>query len=665
MWTRRSISACATAALCTALLLPAGCKKKEEAKPAAPAAAAPAAPVEAAKPAAIALLPDVELAAGEGIAGWLSLKSIGAAFDVAESIGGKVGAVPAGGSLRQGAYDQLTTLLMSVGITGHDWLDKTRAMHIAFQDEKQPDPAPGAVAAPVDPQGGVFVVLPITDKAKTLAAMAAAKKGAEAEGHEALIVAGAKSVYVDFNGNNMVLTLAKDRFAKVKGFVERLTKIEVPALVYLGISVDDVAKTRQKELDAFMGQMEQMGGQIPGAAAGQPQVMAAYGKMMRGWITDLNRVELLIGADKDATRLEVRMTAKEGSKLATRLNAGKGRTPKEILGLLPANSYLSFGASVDPTSVEGSLDESLVMVKDMLKLDDATYAAFVADVKTANKLQDGTSAVALYPDGKAALGALVIAGSTDGDAVLKAIKHIATSLIAKVIADQKAAAKAANPAAPDDPKLAIVEGAIKEGKIDPILTAFGPIAKEMGVTLTAETVKAGDATCDVLHAQMDWAKLATQGGEDAKKGELLLGDQAAIALCSSKAKMALVFGPSALETGKKAVAGTAGGLNDAAGYKAATAKIQDASWQMYLNPGAAMAACKVAFPEIPAFPTTAAAVASCQNHVHSVGCTLEVPVELIAAIKAVAMPAAPAAAPGAAGIGAPGVAPAAPVAPKP
>ena len=662
MWTRRSISACATAALCAALLLPAGCKKKEEAKKAeAPAAAAAPAPAEAAKPAPIALLPDVELAAGEGIAGWLSLKSIGAAFDVAEAVGGKVGAVPAGGSLRQGAYDQLTTLLMSVGITGHDWLDKTRPVHVAFQDEKQPDPAPGAVAAPVDPQTGVFVVLPITDKAKTLAAMAAAKKGAEADGHEAMLAAGGKNLYVDFSGNNMVLTLAKDRFAKVKPFVERITKIEVPALVYFGISVEDVAKTRQKELDAFMGQMEQMGATMPGATAGQPQVMAAYGKMMRGWVTDLTRVELLIGADKDATRLEVRMTAKDGSKLATRLNSGKGRTPKDSLALLPANSYLSFGASVDPASSEGSLDDSLPMVKDLLKLDDAAYTTFVNDVKTAVKLQDGTSAIALYPDGKAAVGALIVAGSTDGDAALKATKHIVTSLIAKVIADQKAAAKAANPDAQDDPKLAIVEGAVKEGKIDPILTAFGPIAKEMGITLTANTVKAGDATCDVLDAAMDWAKLGAQGGEDAKKGEKLLGDKASIALCSSKAKMALVFGPSALETGKKAVSGTAGGLTDAAGYKAAMGKVQDASWQMYMNPGAAMAAFKAAFPEIPAFPSTSAAVISCQNHVHSVGCTLEVPVDLIAAIKALAMPAAPQA-PGAAPVAAPGVAPA-PVAP--
>ncbi|MBI5089118.1 MAG: hypothetical protein HZB15_09755, partial [Actinobacteria bacterium] len=120
---------------------------------------------------------------------------------------------------------------------------------------------------------------------------------------------------------------------------------------------------------------------------------------------------------------------------------------------------------------------------------------------------------------------------------------------------------------------------------------------------------------DYHDAQFDWASFWNDNTYD----------KAAIALCSSKAKMALVFGPSALETGKKVVAGTAGGLNDAANYKAATAKIQDASWQMYLNPGAAMAAFKVAFPEIPALPTTAAAIVSCQNHVRSVGCALEVP----------------------------------------
>ena len=196
----------------------------------------------------------------------------------------------------------------------------------------------------------MFVVLPITDKAKTLAAMAAAKKGTEADGHEALLLVGGKNAYVDFVGNNLVLTLAKERFAKAKPFIERITKVEVPALVYLGISVEDLAKTRQKEIEAFMGQLEQMGGNLPGAAPGQAQVMATYSKMARSWITDLTRLELLLGADKDNTRLEVRLHAKEGSKLATRLNSGKGRTPKDIIGLLPANSYLSFGASVDPVT---------------------------------------------------------------------------------------------------------------------------------------------------------------------------------------------------------------------------------------------------------------------------------------------------------------------------
>lgn len=644
-----------TAGLCAALVLPVGCKKKEEPKKDEPVAAAAAAgvaqagdQVAAAAVAAVApALPDVELVAGDGVAAWVSFQSLGSLFDAAESIGGKLGLVPPGGTLRQDAYTQLSTVLASVGISGHEWLDKTKPIHLAFQDDAPAAPAPAAagaspaLAAPTPPNpGGAFAVLHVTDKDKTLAAMAAAKKGPEAEGHDAKLTLGDKSAYVDFIGTTMVLTSEKERFARIKAFVERLDKVEVPSLVYFGASIEDLVRTRQPQIDAFMAQLEKDG---PGAGAGMagmgnPQdAMKAYFKMIRQWLTDLARVEMLVGADVHNAKFEFRVTAKEGSKLYRQLMAGRGRTPKDITALLPGNSYLTFGASVDPAASVESIDDSMVMLKDMLKLTQPDYDAILADVKAAMKLQDGTSAMALYPDGASAVGMLVVAGTSDGEAAMKLTKRLVTTLIAKFIAEQKAQKKAADPTAKDDPMLAIVEQAVREGKVDPILLAFGPMAKEKGITLTANTTKEGDQTCEVLDVAMDWAKLGADD-PDAAKAKLVIGDKTAISLCSAKTKMAMAFGPGALEHGKRAVAGTAGGLHEAPIYKQATEASRSASWLMYINPGMALAAFKTAFPEVPSLPGDKAAILACANRTRSFGCSFEMPIEMIAAIKDVASP---------------------------
>jgi hypothetical protein len=655
MFKNRFMGACATAVLCGALVVPAGCKKKEEAKKPEAATgdkAAAATGVEAAKAAVEAavapLPPDVELVAGDNIAGWMTFQSLDGLFNAADAIGGKLALTPPGASTKQQVMAQLTAALGDT-FSGLEWLDTAKSVHVAFQDDGPAAPAaPGAAPAPAaDPTGGIVAVLHVTDKAKTLTAMTSAKKGADAEGHEAKIEKAGKTLYVDFVGNALVFTMTKDRFAKVKGFVERLDKVASPSLVYLGISVEDLAKTRATELDGFFKQFEAMGAAMPAnpAMPNQAAVMQTYSKMIRSWANDMRRVEILVGADVTNTRFEIRMTAKDGTKLAKQLSAGKGRTPKDIVNLLPANSYLTFAASVDPAASLEGLDDSLVMVKDMLKLDQAGYDAFAADVKSAIKLQDGNSALAVYPDGAAAVGLLAVAGSTDGEAAMKLTKRLVANLLLKVLNDQEAEKKKANPKAEDDPAMKVVKQALTEQKLDPILGFFGPIAATKGVTITANTSKDGDATCDVLDVAVDWTKMG--GGDDAKKGEAIIGAKTAASLCTSKTKLAMAFGPGALEIGKKAVQGKAAGLADAPVYKAATAQDQTSSWVMYFNPGTALAAFKNVGP-VPQMPGDRAAVLSCQNRTHSFGCEVDVPVELIASIKNLAgggmqpVPAAPA-----------------------
>ncbi len=659
MLKNRFLTAAATAALCGALLVPAGCKKKEEAKKPEAAAGGPSdkaadKPGEMAKAAApvIAVLPDVDLVAGDKIVAWVSVQSLDGVFNAVDAIGAKVGATPPGGSSKTMAYEQLTTLLASQGITGHEWLDKTKAIHVAFQDDVSADPAKPAEGAQAI-AGGAFVVLHVTDKAKATGAMAAAKKGPEAEGHELMLLITDKKLYMDFVGNALVMTSDKDRFAKCKGFVERLEKIEVPGMFYLGLSIEDLAKTRAKEVEAFLAAVET--GTMPGSAglaaanpllANQTAALAMYSKMARQWVSDLQRVEMIVGADVNNTKFEVRMTAKDGSKLAKQLAAGKGRTPKDIANLLPSNSYLTFAASMDPAPSMENLDQMMPMLKDLLKLDAAAFDAFVADLKAGAKLQDGTSALAFYPDGAAAVGMLVIAGSVDGDSELKLTKKAISGLLTQVLAMQEVEAKK-DPNHKEDPQMAIVKKAIAEAKIDPVLQAYGPVMKDAGVVLTSNTTKDGDLSCDVLDIAMDWVKLGQSGGEQAVMAKGVLGDKTAMALCTSKTKVTMAVGPGALENAKRAAQSKQTGLDAAPIYKASVEKLLGASWLMYINPGAALAAFK-AVPGLPTIQADRAVVMAGQNRTKSYGFELDIPVDLIVAAKNAMNPAAPPAMPTAA-----------------
>ncbi|MSP90854.1 MAG: hypothetical protein EXR79_03465 [Myxococcales bacterium] len=654
----------AVAVLCAALVGTAGCKKKEEEKkPEAAAAgsgtAAPAEPAMAAAPAAASIAPDIELAAGEGVAGWISLQSIGGLFDAIDAIGGKVGAVPPGASLRDGAYGQMATMLAVAGVTGHEWLDKTKPVHVAFQDEAPaapaavPAPAPAAAPgqppvvaapAPFDPQAGVALIVHVTDKAKALAAMPGAKKGADAEGHDASITVEGKTAYLDFVGDTtLVLTADKGRFAKVKTFVERLDKVEVPALAWIGVSVEDVAKTRAAEIESFIKSITDMGKMMP-ANPGMPNqaaIMAMYTQMLRKWATELTRVEMLIGADVNATKLEVRLHAKDGTSLHRQMMAARGRTSRDIAGLLPGNTYAAMSGNIDPQPGIETIDEAILMLKDLLKLEPKDWDAFVVDVKGGMKLQDGQSAIGLYPDGAAALGLLMAVGTTDGETLLRVTKKVTAGILLKLIEQQKVA-KAMAPDSPDAKMLAIVEQALRDQKLDPVLQAFGPLAKEKGVTLTVNTVKDGEVSCDVLDVGIDWTKMPDP---DAANAKVVVGDKTALALCSAKSKVSFAIGPGALEHGKRAALGAAGGLNDAPIYKATTASAAGAAWLGYLNPGMGLAAFKALGPQVPQVSGDKAALFACQSRAKSFGCGLEVPVDLIVAIKNAAMPAPAAMAP--------------------
>ena len=653
-WNSKVLAALAA----TTLLTTVGCKKDEPKKPEAPAAAAQKQPEAPAAPLPPPELPDVALVAGEGVVGWLSLASYDAALNAADALAGKLQLLAPGGSVKSLVTENLTTILAAYGVTGTDWLDKSKPIHIGYQDEVIA-PAPGAEAAPPNPALGTFIVLHVTDKAKAVGAMAAAKKGAEAEGHEAMLDVQGNKIFVDFLGERTMVLTPKDRFGKVKGFVERLDRIVVPGSIYIGISIEDLTKTRQKEIEQVLSMVEQGAAPVPGMPpqpAGQAQLFAGYAKKLRALTTEVTRLEIVANVDAELTKLEFRVTAKDGSKTQKQMASTKGRTPGAFANLLPATSWLSLAANIDPIAQVENLEENLVMLKDVLKLDDPTFKALVADAAAIAKLEDGTSAFALYQDGASPLGLLAGAGSTDGPQALTLIKKVVSGLVTKLMADQEAADKAAGGKdKAEDPMLAIVKKAVAEMKLEPLVQSFGPMLKEKGVVLTLGTAHDGDSDCDTLDVAMDWAKLAA--GEEAATAKALIGDKTALTICTSKTKLVFAAGAGALEQAKRFAAGKAGGLADSPVYKATTEKVAGAWLVLYGNAGAALAAFKPAFPQVPALPTDKALVAACQNRAKSWGCELDVPVALIAAAKAAAAPAAPApAAPVGGPLGAPGAA---------
>jgi hypothetical protein len=666
----------ASAALCSVILAPAACGKKEEPKPEAAKtgeeakAGEPAKAAEPAKPAEPVLAPDVELVAGENIAGWISLASVQSLSAAAGSIGGKLG-LPAAALSETELRKQLDQAFASAQISSSAWVAFDKPIHIFVQDEKKPaapapaadpaKPADPAAAAPVSPAdqvaNGAVVLLPITAKDAMLTAMATAKKGPDAEGHDAKIEMGPdKAVYIDVVGSYAVLTTDKERFGKAKGFVERISKVTVPGLGYVGLSIEDLVKSRAEEVEGLLKTLEE--GAAASPANSNPQMLGMYTKMFRGWVQELARVEFIVTGDATTVGLDVRVTAKEGSKLAKTLSAGKGRTTTALANLLPGNSYFSLASNTDPAPQLETLNETLVILKDAFKMDDAEFKGLSDDLTGVAKLQTGEGAFGAYPDGAAAIGMLVSAGTTDGETALKLTKSAISKILLKVIAMQEAEkAAAAGGAKPTvDPMDEKLKAAIKDMKIDGLLVDLAPMAATKGITLTATTTKLADGSCDVLDIGIDYAK-AGMGEAEMAQAKAIVGDKTALALCASKTKMVFAAGPSALEKGKAVASGTAGGLADSAVYKAATEKLTTASMIAYANVGGALAAFKTLTPPtMPTIPADKAVIFSCQNRTKSFGCGFEVPVDLIVAAKNAAS-APPPAAPAAPG-GEPGAAPA-------
>lgn len=626
-------------------VLPACGKKKEDAKkPAAVAAAkaddqakAAAAKVTAVKAAAakaaVAPAPaDVKLVAGDNVVAWLSARSLSAVFDASETIGGQIGALPPGASVREAFYRDMTRALADQGVTGHEWLDKAKPLHIFLQDD---DPA--------NLVGGVVVMLPMTSEAAAKGALKSAKTGVEAKGHSALLkpsrpgqpaAAGGPEAYIDFLGKYMVVTSTHARFGKAKGFAGRIAALKPPALVYLGVSVTDAATTRKPQIEALLSQFARMQKvQQPGAAAN----FDYYNKVMRQWLAELARIEITVDGDSGYVKIGGRAHAVVGSALAKQFSGGKGRDARPAAASLPGNSYISFVTDMDPQAGLGQLQQSMKMLNKMFNLPPEKTVELEKDIRATAKLQTGVSAMAMYRDGPTAQGALAWFGSRDPAVTLKALKNVVGEVGVAVIAQEKAGKiKALSKA--EEAQLAVVERALKARTLEPILTTYGPMAKEMGIAINSNTTKGDGASCDVLDIVMDWKKISAAGDKEAQIAKSMVGDRTAIALCTSKDRISLSVGPSALEQGRRAALGKKGGLIDAPVYAAAAKRSVGApSTFGYVNLGALTSALSKVIPPLPVkFPADRPLTLLCGNRTASYACSFSVPVQAIGAAMTLA-----------------------------
>ena len=491
-------------ALCMLVGLPGCSKKKSEkttaatkavavVKGAAAKAAGTAKAVAAKAVAKVVAAPvpkDVAIAEEAGVIAWLSIKSVGALFDAGETIGKKLGKIQPGQSVRREAYDALTKVLAGQGVTGHEWLDKTKPLHIAMQDDDKSNP-----------QGGLVILLPVTDQKKALGALAGAKKGAEAKGHAAVQSAGRKTLFIDFIDGYMVLTSVDGRFKKVTSFAKRMAKLQPPSLLYLSLSLSEISKTRKGEIDAFLAQLNKANARA--AMGGMPVNSDYYNKMLKEWVTDLQRMEILVNATGENVEIGWRLHARPGTRIAKQMLAGKGRSAASLAGTLPGNSYLAFIANMDPLAATGQLEDSMKVLQEAFKLDDATMKLLKEDIRSTTKLQTGESFAAAYPDGEAAVGFVVGAGATDPFVMIKVMRKVISVILLRLIEMEEEKAAKRDPKAPADPKLAIVKKAVREMRVTPLIDAFGVIAKEAGVTVTANTSKDGSIKCDIVDLIMD------------------------------------------------------------------------------------------------------------------------------------------------------------------
>ncbi len=499
-----------------------GAKAAPEAKAAAAATPAPAAnPAPSAAPTAAPALGGGDVIAVAGIPSYKNL------MDTAIKVAAKV----APGTLTpQMASQGLEMVKGALGLTDISWLKTDAPIRAAVLDPKKYNGA------------GQLLILPITDKAKVLAALpATAKKGADAQGHAALLEMQGDKAYVDFIDGYAVVTENPKVFGDAQGFLAKGLQSFVPkgALelfadmkVVNRLYANDL-KQGKEMLKNLYGQMLQ-GQMMPGAQ----QAVALELDMIFALVDSTDAVGMRLDATDSDLGWSFTVTPKAGTglaKLVGKVN-GQGST---LTAAAPKETWLGMTTNLDMRDMESlkALQKTAVEVYvEMLKLDAAGKAELQGLMDNLWKQATGDATFAFTVEGNNPAAMRYVGKVQSAETARELYAKLFDFAVAKALAVAKAEASKGGGAVP--PELA------KLNSFADVMALVQPMAAQMGVQISTSKGKKHGVLVDALTIDVDWTKTPIQQEEPetAKLLAKLLGNKIEFALGYAGDKLAMSFG---------------------------------------------------------------------------------------------------------------------------
>lgn len=515
------------------------------------------------------------------VVAWGGISSLTAVLDMVTAAGPQLGlptADPA--SPKGGWWQQAETSAKTMGISNLSWLRRDQPIRFFLQDEGGP---PGVAAG--------VVLLPMTNQAAVLQALAGAQLGAE--GHAAIFIPTDTDLhlYLDFLPDQLAVTFETSRWQRAAPVASGpLGKAAVPGLFSAGISVANLAALRPKELQKLKEALRDPSSLPKSAQAGATQ----YAELARQIAEELDTFELVIGGDKTSLQVGFRVRGRPNTAMAKSLQAGAGRSIEPLARLLPAKSYFAAASDVDPQPGLAQLATSFAVLDGALEIPKRQKAGVQKKVTALAQGLTGQAALGLYPDGDSAVGLLALVGAKNPASFRKEAALLAGQL-ALLAMDKHAARTAEGRGKPaKDPQKAKFEAlarkGLAKGSLKPLVDAIQPKAQQAGVNIAQVESNERGLACDALAISFDWAKLRGDSATDLAMGPAVLGKGLTLAACSSASFMLIAIGPSALDHARRVADNRPGGLAEQAGYRAALAHaVAQPSSLLILDPLEALA----------------------------------------------------------------------------
>lgn len=510
------------------------------------------------------------------VVAWGGISSLTALLDMVTAAGPQLGLPPADpASPKGGWWQQAETSAKTLGISNLSWLRRDQPIRFFLQDEGGP---PGVAAG--------VVLLPMTNQAAVLQALAGAQLGAE--GHAAIFIPTDTDLhlYLDFLPDQLAVTFETSRWQRAAPVASGpLGKAAMPGLFSVGISVANLAALRPKELQKLKEALRDPSRLPKSARAAATQ----YAELARQIAEELDTFELVIGGDKTSLQIGFRVRGRPNTAMAKALRAGEGRSVDELARLLPAKSYLAAVSHVDPQPGLAQLPASFAVLDGALEIPKRKKAGVQKQLTALAQGLTGQAAIGLYPDGDSALGMLTLVGAKDPLKFRQDAARFAGQL-ALLLMDKEAQKHGASKAKPaKDPEKAKLEAlarkGLAKGTLKPLVDAIQPKAQQAGVNIAQVESNERGLACDALVIAFDWAKLRGDSAADLAMGPAVLGKGLTLAACSTARFVVIAIGPTALDHARRVADDRPGGLSEQPGYLAALAQaVAQPSSLMLLDP---------------------------------------------------------------------------------